>query len=393
MKIEYIDGNPLNGVAYDFNFLRKEYKKLKCPSDVYNPCHIPFEICKWNVILSERARGKTTNILLFGMIMFQHYGRGICYLRSNEPMITPKNSKDLFSNIISWGYVQKITHDEYNTITYKSRRWYFAHADEDGNIDRTHPEAFCIMLSIDKNESYKSVLETKNDFIVFDEFIERYYYPQQFILLCDLIKTIARERLSPIIFCLANNLDKNSPYFSEWGINAQIDKLERGQSDIVTTIFGTKIYIEMLGKMAPKADKKRSEINRLFYGFENEKLASITGLSAWATFNYPHTPEDFHIITKNRYLSFNDKLVNLEICDMENGTTFINCHPATRTYEDSIIYSLEFSTEPGHRYMLGYNKMDKFIWEKYQRNLFTYSSNSVGSLVERYVEICKKGVK
>ena len=393
MKIEYIDGNPLNGVNYDFNFLRREYKKLKCPSDVYNPSHIPFELCKWNVILSERARGKTTNILLFGLLMFWHYHRGICYLRSTEPMITPKNSKDLFSNIISWGYVQKITQDKYNTIIYKSRRWYFAHADEDGNIDKTHPDACCLMLSIDKNESYKSVLETKNDFIVFDEFIERYYYPQQFIMLCDLIKTIARERLSPIIFCLANNLDKNSPYFSEWGINEQIDKLERGQSDIVTTIFGTKIYIEMLGKLTPKADKKRSEINRLYYGFENEKLASITGLSAWATYNYPHTPEHFKILTKNRYLSFNDKLINLEICETENGQTFINCHPATRTYDDSIIYSLDFSTDIGHRYMMGYNKIDAFIWEKYKRNLFTYSSNSVGSIVERYVEICKKGVR
>ena len=394
MNIEYIDGNPLNGVIYDFKFLRKEYTKLKCPSDVYNPTHLPFDACKWFVILSERARGKTTNILLFGMLIFWHYNRGICYLRSNEPMITPKNSKDLFSNIISWGYVEKITDGEYNTIIYKSRRWYFANVDENGEITKQMPDAFCIMLSIDKNEEYKSVLETKNDFIVFDEFIERFYYPQQFVMLCDLIKTISRERLSPMIFCLANNIDKNSPYFSEWGITEEIDRIDRGESEIVTTVFGTKLYIEMLGELAPKANKKREAINRLFYGFSNPKLASITGLSSWATLNYPHTPDNFKIIQRNHYLTYNDKLIAIEICQTENDDNiFINCHPATKTYDDSIIYSIEFSTDRNARYMQGHTKIDKYIWEKYERNLFTFSDNSVGALVDRFYEICKKGVK
>lgn len=393
MKKEYIDGDPLNGIAYDFNFLRKEYKKLKCPADVYNPCHMPFELCKWFVVLSERARGKTTNLLLFGMLLYWHYGTGICYLRSNEHMIMPKASKDMFSNIISWGYVQKITGDRYNTITYKSRRWYFAHADEDGNIDEEDPNSFCLMLSIDKNEDYKSVLETKNDMIIFDEFIERYYYPQQFVLLCDLIKTIARARLSTFVVCSANTLDKASPYFSEWGINDQIDTLGQGDSEIVTTLKGTKLYIEILGKHTPKADKKQKLLNRLYYGFENPKLASITGSDTWAMYNYPHTPDKFKILQKNRYLEFNDKLLNLEICQAEDGTIFINVHPATKTYDDSIIYSLEFHTGLNRRYMMGFSTKDKWLWEKYKRNLFTYSDNSVGGLVEKYVEICKKGLR
>jgi hypothetical protein len=394
MKKEFINGNPLNGVIYDFKFLRKEYQKLKCPPEVYNPCTLPYEVCKWFVILSERARGKTTNLLLMGLLIFWHYRTGICYIRSNEQMITPKNSKDLFSNIISWGYVEKITEGKYNTIIYKSRRWYFARADEKGDIEEQMPEAFCIMLSIDKNESYKSVLETKNDFIVFDEFIERFYYPQQFIMLCDLIKTISRERLSPMIFCLANNIDKNSPYFSEWGINTQIDRLQRGENEIVTTVFGTKLYVEMLGELTPKANRKREKINRLFYGFSNPKLSSITGLASWATYNYPHTPENFKIIQRNHYLEFNDKLIALEICQTEDeDNIFINCHPATQTYDDSVIYSTEFTTDRNGRYLFGHTKIDKFIWEKYRRNLFTYSDNSVGALVDRFVEICKKGVR
>lgn len=393
MKVEYINGNPLDGVKYDFNFLRNEFRRLKCPKDVYNPCHLPFEVCKWFVTLSERARGKTTNLLLFGMLVWWHYGTGICYIRSNEQMIMPKSSKDLFSNIISWGYVEKISKGKYNTIIYKSRRWYFAHTDENGDIDLQCPDAFCIMLSIDKNEQYKSVLETKNDFIIFDEFIERYYYPNQFVLLCDLIKTIARERQSVIICLSANTIDLQSPYFNELQIREKIENMSQGESLTVTTPKGTKVFVEILGKKTQKAGKKQTILNQLYYGFDNPKLASITGSDTWAMYNYPHSPKDFKILSNNHYLEYNDKLIQLEICQKENESIFINCHPATNTYEDSVIYTLDFSTDRNYRYMFGITEIDRFIWEKYKRNLFTYSDNTVGSLVEKYVEICRKGVR
>ena len=393
MKIEYINGNKLDGIKYDFNFLRNEYNKLKCPKDVYNPSHLPFDNCKWFVILSERARGKTTNLLLFGMLIWWHYGTGICYLRSNEQMIMPKASKDLFSNIISWGYVEKISGNKYNTIVYKSRRWYFAYVDTNGEIVNQANEPFCIMLSIDKNEQYKSVLETKNDFIIFDEFIERYYYPQQFILLCDLIKTIARARQSVIICLSANTIDLNSPYFNELQIRDKIENMSQGDREIVTTPKGTRICVEILGKKTAKAGKKQSILNSLYYGFDNPKLASITGSDTWAMYNYPHTPKDFKILVKNHYLEYNDKLIQLEICESTNGTIFVNCHQATNTYDDSIIYTLDFSTDKNYRYMLGMTEIDNFIWEKYKRNMFTYSDNTIGSLVEKYVEICRKGVR
>ena len=388
MKIEYINGNKLDGIIYDFNFLRNEYKRLKCPKDVYNPCHLPFENCKWFITLSERARGKTTNLLLFGLLVWWHYGTGICYVRSNENMIMPKASKDLFSNIVSWGYIEKLTKGKYNNVFYKSRRWYLCHIDENGEQDLVADSAFCIMLSIDKNEQYKSVLETKNDIIIFDEFIERYYYPNQFILFCDLCKTILRERQSGLILMSANTLDVHSEWFKETQINERVETMKQGDSEIITTPKGTRIFVEILGKKLPKAERKRSVFNTLFYGFDNPKLASITGSDTWALYNYPHTPTDFKIIDKTHYISYNDKLINLEICESIEGTIFINCHPATKTYDDSVIYSLEFSFDKMHRYRLGRTSVDRFIWNKYKENKFTYSDNTIGNLVEKYVENC-----
>lgn len=389
MKIEYINGNKLDGIKYDFNFLRNEYRKLKCPKDVYNPSHLPFENCKWFITLSERARGKTTNLLLFGMLIWWHYGTGICYVRSSEQMITPKTSGDLFSNIISWGYVEKISGGKYNTIKYNRRRWYFAHVNDEGEIDSQSDDAFCIMLSIDKNEQYKSVLETKNDFIIFDEFIERYYYPNQFVLFCDLVKTIGRERHSVILCLSANTIDLNSPYFNELGIHEKVEKMLQGDQETITTQKGTKIYVEILGKKTARAGKKQNLLNRLYYGFSNPKLASITGDETWAINNYPHTPDNFTILTRHHYIEYNDKLINMEVCSNEDDILFVNCHYATQTYDDSIIYSLDFHMERNYRYKKGYTTPDKFIWDCFDKNRFTYADNTVGALVDKYVELCR----
>ena len=136
MKIEYMNDNKLDGIKYDFDLIRKTYTKLKCPKKVYNPNHIPYESSKWNIILSDRSRGKTTNILLFGLCMFWLYKNGICYIRNSKTMITQGNVGRLFNTIIEWGYVENLTNGEYDGIIYKSikHEWYFVKYNEDGEI-------------------------------------------------------------------------------------------------------------------------------------------------------------------------------------------------------------------------------------------------------------------
>ena len=72
MKIEYHENDKKKGIKYDFSLIRKEFKKLKIPKDVYNPLTIPLEWSKFNVLLSPRSKGKTTNILLLGLIFLSN---------------------------------------------------------------------------------------------------------------------------------------------------------------------------------------------------------------------------------------------------------------------------------------------------------------------------------
>ena len=109
----------------------------------------------------------------------------------------------------------------------------------------------------------------------FDEFISKSFYKQNnFCLFLDIVKTLQRERLSPRIFMLSNTIDKNSEYFDELECRDFIDICNIGDKIEYTTNKGTPIYVE-IAKVNHSENKRK--LNTLFYGFKNNKLASITG--------------------------------------------------------------------------------------------------------------------
>ena len=136
MKIKYIDNDINKGIKYDYKFLLKEYNKLGIPKEYHTPASYNFNNSNYFVELSERSVGKTTNWLLFGMIMNKHYGTVIQYIRQTSDMITPKYLKQLFETIILNGYIEKITDGEFNNVQLKANKWRYIHVNADGNIDK-----------------------------------------------------------------------------------------------------------------------------------------------------------------------------------------------------------------------------------------------------------------
>lgn len=381
----------------DWAKIRKEYKKLKCPNDVWNPLTLPLGACGYYIILSDRSRGKTTNALLLGMVMNKIDGSVIEYVRQRREQIMPKFILSLFSTVIQYGYVEKITNGKYNTIRNKSRRGYYAHVDDSGNVDDIAPEPFIHFAGIDECMDLKSTYNSPNsNIIIFDEFISKVYYRDECIDFLDIVSTYFRMRTSGIVMLLANTIDKNSPYFDELSIRDNIDRIHMGENEIVTTQLGTKIYLEILGSIA--SGKKR-DMNRWFFGFKNPKLASITGTESWALPEYQHIPKKSktEIIKRGIFVYHAGKHVALDIVINDNIGYCVYCHPATIIHDDSIIYTSGNIVDRRHKYRFGdttYDKLSKLVWGKmYNRNLFYYSDNTTGGLIESYVSMCKKLIK
>ena len=72
------------------NSALKLFNSLCIPKDVFNPAaEIIPRVGDWNLILSPRARGKTTNIILYGMCEYWTRGTQIQYIRQYDHMLTP----------------------------------------------------------------------------------------------------------------------------------------------------------------------------------------------------------------------------------------------------------------------------------------------------------------
>lgn len=389
--MKYIENDINNGIEYEWKLLRKDFKTLKIPKDVYDTSKNPFETSYIFVDVSERSVGKTTNWLLLGMLMYVRYGTIIQYIRQNELMITPKYMKDLMKTVREFNYIEKITKGKYNDCVYKARRWTFVHVDEKGEIDLMDKSHFMMCLSIDKSEIYKSSYNAPTgDLVIFDEFTSKHYSGDEFVYFLDLVKTIQRERRSLKIVMLSNTLDVHNQYFHELEIFGTISKMNVGDKRDVITDGGTSIHINFIEPNLQLKEKK-SISNMLYYGFKNPKLNAITGLNGtWALKNCQRIPKNktYKSVDRHIYISHNNLLMNLEIVDIDEIGIAMYVHYATFTYDDSIILTLDFIYDDKHKYKLGGKKLQKMILNMLEKSKIYYASNDVNSLFENYLKLC-----
>ena len=401
MKSIYINDDINQGIKYDWNIIRRDFAALGVPDFVYTPVGCPFEKSHIFVNMSDRSVGKTTNWLLLGLCMWKRYGTILHYIRSHVDMIAPKALKDLFSTIIEHHYIEKITDGKYNNVFYRARRWYFAKVSETDEIIELSENHFMFCASVDESGNLKSSYNApRGDFILFDEFIGKYYPPDEFVYFCDMVKTIIRDRISPIVVFSANTIDRNSPYFNELEIYDSIQTMAQGESSILTSSGGTNVFVEIVGTNVER-QKRRSLVNKLFFGFKNPRLASITGAD-WAMKYYPHIPpqvktvhreiEKVEYMAQNIYILYNTKIVRLDIVANEKRGLCVYCHWATNTefYDDSYIFTSGEILDTRYHFKFGdlSAPLPKFIWNLYKQNKFFYSKNDVGAFVEAYILYC-----
>lgn len=375
-------------MKWDYKKIRKEYKKLGVPSDYFNPCDCPLETSKYFMILSERASGKTSNILLLGLILNRLYGTVIQYIRQYDIMLAPKNARDLFNVLIECGYIQKLTDGRFNSMVYKSRRWYYSRT-VDGETVETAEEPVCVCLSIDNNEAYKSSYNAPTgDFIVFDEFCARRHAPDEFLLFCDLLSTIIRTRQEPIIWMLGNTIDRYEYYFDELEVADYVKFLKMGERMEVKTSKGTPIYLEFYSLNS----RRKSKVNTIFFGFKNSKLNAITG-EDWLVVPCQHIEKDDEreVLNNTHYLEYEKNILQIEVCHSEKYGLHCIVHKSSNIDKENItIYTCEIMLDVRYKYRFGHSKIDKMIWTLYARKKFFYATNSDAAVLSKYVALAEK---
>lgn len=367
----------------------KEYRKLGVPEGLFDPTECPLNIAKYFTIVTERASGKTTNVLLYGLICNKLFGTVVQYIRRDDSMLAPKNAKSLMETIIYNGYVEKLTGGKFNNMIYKSRRWYYCKYEDDVLVE-TAKDPCVQCLSVDNSELYKSSLNQPNgDLIIFDEMCSRRHIPDEFILFCDILSTIIRSRTEGItIWLLGNTIDRYDYYFDELEISDYMKYLQIGENALVKTAKGTPIYIEVF---SPKKRTMKEKVNRIFFGFKNTKLNAITG-EDWLIVPYQHIDrcDEREIIDRSHFIVYENNLVQLDIVNSEKYGVHIIAHKSTNTEYEGVYYTTDLLKDIRYRFRYGFSPVDRMIWTLYDRKKFFYATNSDAAIVQKYVNVADK---
>lgn len=388
--VKYHDSKPSRGIKIDWDAVRKEYKRLKIPKEYYYPLRPDFSKVSYVVSMSQRARGKTTQLLILGLVLYAMYGIIPHYIRQSSKQCEPMNIRNLYEVVLANGYVSKIFGEQWNHIFYRGKRWYLCRLDEDGNMVERDSVSCCVCFGLDEAEALKSVYNCPTgDMIFFDEFISSRMGFDDFKNFCDLVSTIGRKRYGVVVFLSANTINRNSRWFDEYAIAETVRKMELGDTEQVVSPLGSHFWIELL---AADESEDRVFVNRRLFGFRNTKLDAITGRGSWAEETFQHIPPDpeddreqVKLLNNRIFIEMNSQLVKLAIVKHPYIGICVYVTPATKTYPDSIIFTADDIVDTRHIFCFGKGYPVNKIWTLYTSGRFYYAHNAAGCFVQAYV--------
>lgn len=387
-KVKYIDGEPNNGIKYDWKKIMKNYRKLGIPPEYDYSEIVPFEneSLKWYNLNSERSVGKTTNLLLVGMVMNQMYGTQIQLVRNHITKASYYN--ELFNTIVNYNmgqYILALTDGRYNNVRYYQKKFYYSLTEENKEVERCK-DPFCVSLAADDCYALCSTYEApRGDLIILDECFNDKNRADEFVRFIHLHKTICRERISDKIFILGNVLDVNNIWYRQLTVQNEVRKLKAGESKIVYTAQGMPIFISFMENRAPE---RRKKYNKLHYGFDNPELNAIVGNGEWNMKMYPQTCmlQNRKILARGIYFSYHDDLfLEASIIDTDSGKYF-EVHPTT--YESAkrgdILYVLNVPTKKNEVYF-GRDSLSLTIKKYIASKRIVFNDNETGDLFEKFL--------
>ena len=369
----------------------KEKKKKKVEEGEYYSLKpiLKYE-ADYNMIIGERSNGKTYSVCDYALEDYCKNGNQFGIIRRQEEDFTGKRGQQMFASIVENGLVEKYTNGEWTGIKYYSSRWYLCKYDEklDKTIQNAEPFAYAFALSTmehDKSTSYPRIKT-----VLFDECLTRgSYLNDEFILFCNTLSTIIRDRDGMKIFMCGNTVNRYAPYFKEMGL-VNVPKMKQGAIDIYT--YGENDELKVAVEYC--AENKRKKKSNKYFAFNNPKLKMVTH-GAWELAIYPHLPLKYkkHDVRFTYYVEFDDNILTCQIISIndERGRHYFTyVTQKTTPLQDrkgDIVYSTRYSPKPNWRRKLTkpiYN-IDKKLYTFFINDKVFYQNNEIGEIMRNYL--------
>lgn len=397
MKIRYIDGKQEHGIAYDWSSICRGFRKLKTPAGLWDPTSVPWEKIAFDIELSSRSTGKTTQMILFGMeARHQYPGFQIGLIRCREEQIMPKNISQMLDVLRTYDggrYVTAVTDGRWNDIQHdrQERAFRYVNRDDRGDIFEKDEQPFMKLLALPSSEDYKSsFVGPQMDLLIFDEFISEIYDPESFGRLHNIIKTIFRDRLSGRVAMMANTIRPASPWYRELEISKILRQMAIGESQLVTTDMGTPMWLHVFDTPS----EHRRKVASWYFGFKSPALAAIRGdgeLWVYRKFQHIVTSDDDIPISKAFKIDTGDDLLGIDIVQTPDRGVVANVHPATVIRDRDVVLTNGEIWDKQHQKGRGFGKLAELLETLEERGKVYFSDPETVTAYDAYMIAADRG--
>lgn len=371
------------GVNQEEDNTKKEIK------DFYDIEPIDNTNAVYRLIIGQRSNGKTHAVCRHIIENYFKRGERGAYVRRYEEDITPKNIASLFDPHLD--LIRQLSSGEYNSVYYRAKEFHLCYVNEDGGMEKKDPTAFCVTASINTAEHTKGQDRGEIHIVFFDEFMTRQgYLNNEFILYCNLLSSLIRNRDNTVIYMCANTVNRYCPYFKEMGLK-DVENMPQGQI-FVYTYKNAKLTVAVEYCDPVKATEK---VASKYFAFDNPQLEMIT-TGAWELAFYPRAPYKIQEsdIFKRFYIQFGEQMLCGEIIHptdrAHSSDLFIFIHPQTKDIEiDDItpFYTDEFTSSICHvRFLKDQpTPLHKLITDLFIKKSVCFSDNETGEIVRNWL--------
>lgn len=223
------------------------------------------------VVYGERSNGKTFSARR--EVLFERISEALkrdkdfefVYLRRRHIQITRPKMMKLFEE-----------DDEFSTellgdfIKYSTNKGFYI---EHEGIEKTVGHA----LAVEDAFLTKGIPFSKVRAVLFDEFLDYEYMPDEIEKFQHIISTISRDKQDLIIIMLGNTVSRFCPYFELLGINPS--KIKQGQTAIVKHKSGVVVAVERCKNRVSYLGEK--EKKHKYLGFDDSETAKMILYGEW----------------------------------------------------------------------------------------------------------------
>lgn len=351
----------------------------------YNLKKIKQTNADYNLIVGERSNGKSYALKREALELYKKTGKRTVWLRRWADDIVKNKVYTMFSAHHDNGVFEEIFADEYENVDYKNHGFYLCKYDENNQKWNDDTQPFMRVMCLSNWEHDKDTVFNNIGMIVFDEFITRgFYMVNEFVIFCNVLSTLIREKDGIKIYMLGNNVSKNCPYFREMGLN-KIYKQAQGTIDIYT-MNNLKIAVEICGnKVSKKSDK--------YFAFNNPALKMITS-GKWELEMYQHCPYkiNYNDIQCSFVVSVQNTLIQGDCVSSENGKYIYMHAKTTPLKQNTLLYSSQCVNTVNERQNINnpVTPLQKAILQTIQNGFIYYQDNTIGELFNDYLKECRK---